>query len=315
MYVRPRELRVLHPDAYTFPSGETLRESAIRAAYLLPSRFAGGALRAHAFPVRPVDAHRWESLLVVEFPVALLRDGTPAVREVGLTVRSRGRVEHRFARKIEVASLWPDGAGHRIVSFVESVVLAEGKHEVVSVLHGPDRERPEAFELTVELPEIPPREAILPPPILGGETGDDVVVYAGGKPRRGPSRPASDRVADPEDFRPMLVNRLGDRAVSLAMTKACVPERPRALREDAALVRSLRAADGTTVGTLPEIPLVAAEEERGDFLCVGALDVVPTHSMRPAEYRFRAELVSKDGETAASTETPFERIEVKGDGP
>ena len=300
-------LRVLSPEAYTFPSAGVVREATIKAAYLLPSRYHAGTVRVHAFPVRPVDSHRWESLLVVEFPLTVTPDGRPAAREFGAVVKTGSRVRHRFSRRLEVAAVWPDGSGDRTASFVERVILPEGTHEVVAVLTGEGAERPEAVEVTIELPPVPRREPLLPPPVLGHEVGRDVVVYSGAEPGPDGSDPRHDRLAGPGDFRPVLLNRLNGQGATLAMTQACAPRQARGL-DGARFVRELLAVDGSVAGTLPDVPFDGAAEESGAFRCVGALDEVPLPVLAPGDYRFRATLFDSLGRREASAETRFERL-------
>jgi hypothetical protein len=300
-------LRVLSPEAYSFPSKEVVREASIKAAYLLPSRYHTGAVRAHAFPVRPVDSRTWEALLVVEFPLTVTPDGRPVAREFGAVVKTGGRVRHRFSRRLEVSAVWPDGGGDRTATFVERVVLPEGTHEVVAVLTGDGAERPEAVEATVELPPVPRREPLLPPPVLGHEVGRDVVIYSGGEAGADGSDPRHDRLADPGDFRPVLLHRLAGDDVTLAMTQACAPKRTRGLR-GAQLVRELLTSDGSVSGTLPDVPFDEAAEASGSFRCVGALDEVPLPSLEPGGYRFRATLFDDAGTEEAGAETRFERL-------
>jgi hypothetical protein len=126
-----------------------------------------------------VDSRRWEALLVVEFPLSVTGDGRAAVREFGAVVKTGGRIRHRFSRRLEVAALWPDGGGDKTASFVERVVLPEGTHEVIAVLSSEEDDRPEASETRIELPPVPRRGPLVPPPVLGHEVGNDVVVYSG----------------------------------------------------------------------------------------------------------------------------------------
>lgn len=294
MSVRKPGLRVSSPSGYAFRSKEKKREALIRAAFVAPSMFQGGVVRAHVFPLRPRDRKTWDCLLAVDIPVAMEGEiGDKRVREFGVVLRDGSEVVHTFGRKVSLRAQGGGGAGRK-VSFVEPVSLRPGDYTVTAVMASADSVKPYTSNIRVAVPPIPKGEAFLVEPILGKRAMGDRVVHASGERPEGEELTlgdaSKDRMGSARSFMPLLVQRVDRSDPIVALTQACLVKKGRT--EKLTVDRDLSLQDGTPTGTLPAASL--ALKPGGKVACQSLLDILPVPSMRPGEYVFRATLHARE---------------------
>ena len=298
-------VHLVYPARYSFPSKKERQALKLEAAYLVPKQFEGGGLRAHLFPLQPKDAKTWNAVLAVDFPVAVKGADEAATREFGAVLLRGTEPVHAFQRSIslrgraDARDAATDAQTPR-VTFVEPVTLRPGSYSLTAVLSDPNGETPFGTAVSLTLPEIPKREAILSGPILGRRRGDDVIVYGSGD-KRGP---AGDRVGARDAFRPLLVDEVDRSEPLAALTSICVV-RPKRKDGPWTLHRELATSTGETAGALADLKFNPAG--KSEVQCERLLDEVPVGKMKPGGYTFQAVLAAAGPELVAPDErkVPF----------
>jgi hypothetical protein len=289
---------------YTFPSATQRRTRNLEAAYLVPSQFEGGGLRAHLFPVQLKDAKTWSAILAVDFPADLGDGPGPVTREFGVVLRRGPNTALKFNRTITLGR--PAGASKGAVprvTFVEPVDLAPGAYALTAVLTDPSGETPYGTASDLTLPPIPKRDAILAGPILGRRRGDDVVVYGAAAA----DDPSGDRVGQRDSFRPLLIDDVNRAEPLAALTNACVVK---AKPGDGpwSVSRRLLTSSGEDAGSLADFAFGARKRDRNaPVQCERLFDEIPVLNLMPGAYTFRAVLATLGEDLADATvvEVPF----------
>jgi len=291
--VKGAGLRAIHPSRYVVRSERSRQEALLDAAWTAPELFQSGVVRAHAFPLRPVDKNRWDALLTVRFPIELGDDpGVAAERDFGSVLFAGSRIAHRFNRRVTVRPLGETGQRAPVFTFVERVTLAPGQYKLETVMSAPKGGAPHSAVATIEIPEVPRGKLFLTGPALWRPAGDDLVVYGDGT-----AQADADRRGDAGSFVPLLVQQL-DRAADLAfLSDACLVGSGRGLRgveSGAAVVeRRLSAGSRQLPGTFSGVPLDLSDG--GRVRCQSLIDVAPADILAVGDYVFE---LSLDGDGA-----------------
>jgi hypothetical protein len=284
--VRRPGLRALHPSRYVFRSDGAKRESLLRAAWNAPELFQTGIVRAHLFPLQPLDKTRWDALLAVSFPVPLAGTaGKDVRREFGAVLNRGAAVVHRFSRRITLQPDGPEVASRPTITFLERVALTPGRYTLTTVLADPLDVDPHAAKISIEVPEIPRRELFLVDPILGRPAGPNLVVLG---------QPGGDEIGAVNSFEPLVVQQLDEPLDLVSLTEACFVGKKkggrRARRVHGAIARSLFDANGRTVGHLDPVELALKPDPRQLVLCQNLVDVLPAAKLPEGRYVFEATL-------------------------
>jgi hypothetical protein len=296
--VRRPVLRTIHPSRYAFRSASTKRESMLRAAFLSPELFDSGLVRAHIFPIRPTTAGRWKGLLAISFPVPLAdTHGADAVREFGAVLHDGPRVFHRFSRRIILQPDAPDVTSEPLITFLEPVNLEPRDYELSVVLSDPGVPEPHAAKVKVSVPEVPRKELFLVGPMLGRQSGPNLVVRGGGD--------VADTLGDEDSFEPLVVQQLDEPVDLVVLTQACYVGKKYRLKSGGGttVARSLRKANGGAVGDFDPVDLAFGGESK--VRCQNLVDVLPATSVRRGEFVFEARLESGRGKTEATERVRF----------
>ncbi len=293
-----RGVSVYHASSYSFPSREVRRGMAVQAAYMVPSMFDGGGMRAQVFPLEPHDRKTWDALVAVDFPLPPSAAGDGALkREFGVVLQGGPVVAARFGRSV---SLQPTstarGSAERRLTFLEPATLSPGKYTLTAVLSDPGGGDPVTAHTDLVVPEIPTRNPFLIGPMIGRRSGPDVVIH-GGEDRHG--APA-DRVGGAGSFRPLLVTEIDRTQPLFAFTEACVPKRD-AKNGPWRLARRLATAGGEAAGTLDEV--IISNSDKKPMSCERYLDQVPVSQLRLGAYTFTAVLNTSDPSPATAVDT------------
>ena len=164
VWLKRSGIRAYHASAYVFRSPENKRKSLITAAYMAPEMFGAGALEARAFPFRPKNDRKWETLVAVSFPITddAFEDGV-ARWDFGGVIRSHlGTRLRSFNRSVELDRSEITGERSAVV-FMERVALRPGRYRLNVVQSHVGGDTPLALTTEIELPEIPTGE-----PFSGG---------------------------------------------------------------------------------------------------------------------------------------------------
>ena len=301
--VRRPGLRVLHPSKFVFRSPAARRESLLHAAWSAPDLFETGIVRAHLFPLRPLDGGVWDALLAVSFPMPVGGDAGPRVsrREFGAALRRGGAVVRRMSRVVALEPAGSDGRAEPQVTFVERLEITPGTYELTAVLSDPTVAEPHATRVTLVVPEVPRKEMFLVEPILGAPAAENLVVYGGA------SAGAEDAIGGERSFAPLLVQRLDDPRDLVSLTQACYVGAGKRgevkAARDGKVRRALLDSAGTQVGALDPIDL--ALDAEGRVRCQALVDIVPGSRLRSGEYAFEAALESSRGGDGAPVRVRF----------
>ena len=293
-----RGVTVYHADSYSFPSREVRRGMAVQAAYMVPSMFDGGGMRAQVFPLEPHDRKSWDALVAVDFPVpASAAGGGAQRREFGAVLQNGPVVASRFGRSVTLQSTsGARGAAERRLTFLEPATLSPGKYTLTAVLSDPSGGDPVTAHLDLTVPDIPTREPFLVGPMIGRRSGPDVVIHGGEDPHGAPA----DRVGGAASFRPLLVTEIDRTQPLFAFTEACVPKRD-AKHGPWRLGRRLETAGGEAAGSLDEAVLSATDKK--PFSCERYVDQVPVSQLKLGAYTFTAVLNASDPSPDAAIDT------------
>lgn len=310
-------LHISYPAGYAFQSDESKKKSLLRAAFVAPTMFQQGVVRAHLFPLGPKSKKSWACLLAIDFPLTRgAETAGPVERQFGLVVRRGPTVVHGTTRRVKV-DLKNAGSTNRHVSFIEPLELEPGPYSVTVALGDVDSAKPYTAHVTIVVPPIPKGDVFLVEPVLGKRADRDVVIRAGGGPRQQSYDEAArgDRIGSRNSFMPVLVQRVEPFDQLLALTNACLVKGGRG-EHDAVVQRRLDFEDGRSAGTLPAGQIGFNGKNKID--CQSLIDILPTSSLPSGDYVFTASL--EEGEEPASQPhaTRFsvaERPEPKGPAP
>ena len=312
-------LAVRHAESYEFRSDDRKREASMRTAFVSPEMYATGSVRAHVFPLRPIDKKRWHGLLGVSFPYPpRLRDGSVDTRDFGGVMERMPKsptgnpsVVHQFDRRVALS--YPEGTNPSDldrIRFFEHVELEPGVYRLRVVVSGDDPREPFTTLLDVEVPDLPRKGLELIGPILGKRAETDVVIEAGRleageqagkddsrsrrrrrkkKSRRAsnsPSNPELDRVAERDSFMPLIVSQLAERDDLIGMTQVCWIGDPDAAPVGGTIDRHLVGEDGAIVASVP--PTALRLDEGAQVRCQTLADRIPASALPAGTYRFGA---------------------------
>jgi hypothetical protein len=284
---------------------------AVEAAFMVPGMFDGGGVRAHIFPVQPADAKHWDTLIAVDFPVTVDRTkGVASTLEFGAVLQRGGEIVHKFHRSATLSTAHDTGAAGAVArrfTFVEPVTIRPGHYALTAVISDTSVETPVTHHLELDVPEIPKHRAFLTDPILGRQSGIDIVVY--GK-TDGAGAP-SDRVGSAESFRPLIVSEVDRREPLGALTHACVVA-PRKSDGPWFASRSLLTEGDVAAGSVPDIEL--SREGKSPVQCRRMFDQLPVEKLRIGRYTFKATL-AKAMELTTAIETRTAPIALVGAQP
>ena len=290
LYVRRAGLRVLHPSQYKFRSDPERRRSALSAAFVAPEMFQTGYVLVHVFPLHPVTAKSWETLVAVSFPVEF-EDAVSTVEiDFGGVVRKGTRAIHSFNRRVTLRPFEGSPVRERRFTFLEPVNLEPGEYELTVVTAGTKGGKPPAAaRITAEVQPIPKKEMMLVQPILGRPRDKNIVVRGSGpaeeRSRLSPELAAAlDIVAAKGSFEPLLVQRTDDIEELLARNKACIVG-ARGSVPDTVIERHVLEGDETAVA-LPPVPLALGSG--GKVMCQNVFEILPQDAIDPGQYRFEA---------------------------
>lgn len=291
-------MRAIHPSRYVFRSDSEKKQSMLRAAWISPEMFQTGIVRAHAFPLRPTSGGAWEALLAVSFAVPLGDSGGNEVRRnFGASLIGSSGVKHQFARSVR---LEPDSAevtSEPVVTFLERVTLKPGVYRLAAVVSDPLDERPHATQIRIELPEIPKRELFLVGPILGQQSGPNLIVMGGGKGD-------DDTLGVENSFEPLLVQQIDGPVDLVSLTQACmIGKKKSKLESRTSVTRSVRDGEGDLLGELDPVALQLDGEDR--VRCQNLIDILPGKSFSSGEYVFEVGLEAGRGQEAVERTIRF----------
>jgi hypothetical protein len=297
VFSRVPGLTVYHASTYSFPSRAARRTMAMEAAYMVPSMFEGGGMRAEVFPIEPKDAKTWDALVAVDFPVPLsMQAKASSTREFGAVLRTSQVVYAEFGRKVTLETkVNGRTTTTRRLTFLEPATLSPGKYTLTAVLSDPESETPFTAHADLVVPEIPKQRPFLAGPMIGRRSGPDVVIHGGEDETGNPA----DRVGGPAAFRPLLVTETDRTQPLFALTSACVSKK-RAERGPWRVERGLKTAAGEPAGVLDDA--LFPELGKSAMLCERFLDQVPVSRLRLGSYTFSA-VVRETSEPAESIDT------------
>jgi VWFA-related protein len=289
---------VYHADSYSFPSHEARREMAVQAAYMVPSMFDGGGMRAQVFPLEPRDRNSWDALVAVDFPVLPSATADSSLqREFGAVLKKGAVVSKRFGRTVTLQRKSSAGTpAERRLTFLEPATLSPGTYTLTAVLSDPGGGDPLTAHSDLVVPDIPTRKPFLVGPMIGRRSGPDVVIHGGEDRHRAPA----DRVGGAGSFRPLLVTEIDRTEALFALTEACVSKQ---VAKDGPwrLVRRLATADGDDAGTLDDAMFSSTDKK--PVSCARYVDEVPVSRLRLGGYTFTAVLNASDPSPTARVET------------
>jgi hypothetical protein len=260
--------------------------------------YEGGGMRAHVFPVEPLDARKWNAVVAVDFPVPIDREtGEATRREFGIVLARGSVVAKTFTRSVTLTATKAGRRAERRLTFVETVALSPGRYTLTAVLSDPGRKDPWAAHADLEVPDIPKRGPFLSGPILGRRSGGDLVIYGAETDAGAPA----DRVGAAGSFRPLLVDEV-DRAEPLAaLTHACIVKGK--TQGGWRVSRTLGAEDGTIAGAVPDAAF--GPPGKGGVRCERYFDELPVQRLRAGRYTFLAALASAGDLEPKSSSVPF----------
>jgi hypothetical protein len=303
---------VHHASSYSFPSRATRRAAAMEAAYMVPSMFQGGGMRAQVFPLESRDGKSWDSLVAIDFPVpASFEEHASLEREFGAVLTSGPEIASRFGRRVSLKGTAKSAPGaERRLTFLEPATLSTGRYTLKAVLSDPGSETPYSAQVDLTVPEIPSRRPFLIGPMIGRRSGSDVVIH-GGEDRQG--APA-DRVGGAASFRPLIVTETDREQPLFALTEACVSKRE-AKHGPWRVSRHLEAASGVAAGSVSDA--LFPSDVRAKMTCERYVDAVPVSRLRLGGYTFQSLLLHRgDGKAAIEDRAaPFFLREAAAAGP
>ncbi|ANM29859.1 hypothetical protein ABI59_10130 [Acidobacteria bacterium Mor1] len=303
------ELRVLHPSKQVFRSDSRKRELRLQAAWIAPSMYDRGIVRAHVYPLQPVSRKKWDALLAISFPMPLGgNDGQAVERRFGAVLNEGSDIAREFNRMVSLEPVGEDSDAVPTVTFVERVELGPGDYTLTTVLADPKETRPEATRVNLTVPKIRRGEPFLVEPILGRPAGGNVVIE-GGTDADGSA--AESKIGSANSFEPLLVTQLPAGDDLVALSQVCLLGRGRK-NDPRKVERRLMGGEGDEVGRLLPVPLRFAG--KGKLHCQPLVDVLPASALRKGEYVFEASLGERDREAEDQTRLRFSITDLDAEG-
>jgi len=290
-------VRLHHAECYSFPSKDARRTMAMQAAYMVPSMFDGGGMRAQVFPLEPHDAKTWDALVAIDLPVPLAVLATGSLRrEFGAVVSSGPIVAAKFGRTVTLdAAQKIEGTATRRLTFLEPATLSPGRYTLTAVLSDPGGETPFTAHVELTVPDIPSRRPFLVGPMMGRRSGPDVVIRGGEDLAGAPA----DRVGGPASFRPLIVTETDRSQPLYAFTEACVSKKL-AKRGPWRVERGLETGAGEAAGAINDASF--PDDARRPMICGRYLDQIPVSRLRLGAYTFTAAVRKNDPDPKAQIE-------------
>ncbi|HEX4824245.1 MAG TPA: VWA domain-containing protein [Candidatus Polarisedimenticolaceae bacterium] len=279
-------LKIYNAASYSFPSQKVRRAMAVEAAFVVPSMFSGGGMRATVFPLAPQSKTAWDALVAVDFPVppeALAENA--GAHEFGV-VLARGReIAKQFSRTVKLRRKGEgNGQAEHRLTFLEVASLSPGTYGLTAVLSASGNADPFTAHSELTVPEIPARGPFIVGPIIGRPAGSDLVILGGENLLGAPS----DLAGGPKSFRPLLVTE-SDRSEPLfALTRVC------AWKKDAKKGpwRVTRRIGGDEDVTLDD---EFSGSPKGVAACARYLDMIPVDRLGIGSHTFTATVGASSG--------------------
>jgi VWFA-related protein len=295
-------VRVHHAEAYSFPSQQARRGMALQAAFMVPSIFSGGGMRATVLPLLPHDRKSWDALLLIDFPIpaSALRDG-PVQREFGGLLTNGRVVAKKFARTVTLrAKAAGDADTERRLTFLEPTTLSPGTYGLTAALSVSDVGDPLAAHTDLTVPEMPAHGPFLVGPLIGRPAGPDVVIL-GGENAQGTPR---DKVGGPKSFRPLLVTETDGSEPLFALTRACVFKKD-SRKGPWVVTRQVAAESGEAEGSFDD---TFSAREKDSVSCQRYLDEIPVDRLGLGAHTFTAVLKKGDSASRKPVDTRVARF-------
>ena len=288
---------VHHAASYSFPSRQSRHAMAVQAAYMVPTMFEGGGMRAEVFCIAPLDRKKWDAVLAIDFPVPPSVESKGSVsREFGVVLMKGPNVTKRFDRRVLLQGTpIANGTASRRLSFLEPATLAPGRYTLTAVLSDPLGDTPYTAHAELTVPDIPSKRPFLVGPMMWRRGGPDVVIR-GGEDRKG--KPA-DLVGGPASFRPLIITQTDRSEPLVAFTEACVSKRD-AKRGPWRVMRGLESTGEFATGTLDGAAF--PDRDRSAIVCERYVDQVPVSRLELGAYTFSANLQASSPSPKAGIE-------------
>lgn len=267
------------PEMIRMWSEEERMTSRIRAAFADPQKHEEPLLRAHVFPIRPVDTKSWEVLVALSFPLELGPDG--AQREIGVSL-NRGNLNMRsLTRQLSFDPPKSGQTGSLPVTLYGNTTIKPGDYSLTAVLTSPGDERIRTANVQFPVPAVPRGVYVLRGPVLARVTPDGLRMRAGKKTGRY-EFVVDDLIGPDAGFEPLLVHQIDSTDDLLALWEICSVDAP-APSTGATIRRRVIGAEDEEVYTLEPIPL--GVDGKGKVRCQGNVDSIPGGTLPEGQYR------------------------------
>jgi VWFA-related protein len=263
IFARRRGMRGIHPTAYIFRSDREKLRSFVTTAHMMPEIFESGDVRVELFPLYPRSPGKWSAVVS-----ARIRGGhgeagagTEGWKLEGLVRKPSGTVVRRWERLVEPPS--------REITVSKSVTLKPGRYLLSVVLSAPGSDAPWASSAEVEMPEIP----------------ESVLFHIG--PTLARRAPLDEAEGLPE-LLPSQARRIRRGEELTVMTRVCRSGGD-VLLDGRTIERTLLTDDGRSIWNAE--PVAVEIVAGGKVGCQLIVDLLPTSTLPPGEYRLAAGLL------------------------
>jgi hypothetical protein len=281
IYVRLKrpgfELR--HPESVRLWSEEELRASRTRAALVDPDQFADPFVRARAYPVRPVSAKLWDTVVAMHLPVRVGSDGAELDLTATLTQGNDQIASYEEQIRIPASE---EGTHVRPVTIVGNPQLPPGKYELTIAVSQPGDAAVSSTRLDFDVPPVPMHELILRGPVLARVVKDGLLIRTNTLERQSTAREQEVRkvLGDNDTFEPLVMHDVATTDTLLTLWEACVVGK--GASATGTVERRILSREGEIVHLLDPVHL--SLEGDGPVRCQGRLDEVAPGTLEPGEY-------------------------------
>lgn len=297
LLVRKPHITAHYPLRVRVWSEEERRQSRLRAAFADPEEYEHPLVRAYGFPVRPLGANSWDTLLAVQFPMPDDTGGSSV--ELKATLGENGDAKpFSFERKFPMGEA---GSAGRPVTIMGDAKLKPGHYDMTVALSRPGVDDVSAVRVGFEIPSVPRNATFVRGPVLARVLSDGVLTRDLQNAPQG--RPLDEVLGDQEGIELLLVHEVDPTDTLLAYWETC--STGKSLAGDSVVARRrILDPQGLVVHDLGSVTVQM--RDLGKARCGARLDRIDSGTLQPGEYDLEIVVVDQtDDRELAKTTVPL----------
>jgi VWFA-related protein len=272
---------VRYPEMFRLFTDEEVQENRERAAFIDPGPYEHQLVRLQVWPAHPTSTTSWDTLVMLDFPVPVGKDGATVSLEGALRKRDTGTQIDKYKNQFTVDPP-ADGSDHVPVTVFGDSKVKSGEYTLTAVLSQPGGRDVFSASADFTVPEAPSDILIMRGPLLARVVPGGKLIRADKNDK--PNDTRLDKVlGDGNSFEPLVVHEVHQDDDTIIYWNACVFGKSQ-LSSDAVVQRTILDKDGNKVLALDPIPLNLQSIGK-NLVCHDQLDKLAAGSLPVGEYK------------------------------